>query len=253
VYRTSGDAEHPIVLYDYQPDKTQERAQEFLKGFAGYLMTDGTSSYGNLPDSIVLVGCFAHARSDFFDAIKVIKDVENRAGSLADTGLKYCDALFDIERKIKDKSFEERYVTRNKDAKPILDEFYEWLLYVQPLISVKSKIGVAINYTLNQWKYLKRYLLDGRIEISNNRCERSVKPFVINRKNFLFADTVAGARASAVTHSMTETAKECNLNPQEYLSHIFRTAAGVNLRENHDMVISLLPQNAPASCRVPEA
>jgi len=251
VYRTSGDAEHPIVLYDYQPDKTQERAREFLKGFTGYLMTDGASSYGNLPDSIVLVGCFAHARSDFFDAIKVIKEVENRTGSLADTGLKYCDALFDIERKIKDKSFEERYEIRNKDAKPILDEFHDWLLYAQPLVSSKSKTGAAINYTLNQWEYLKRYLLDGRIEISNNRCERSVKPFVINRKNFLFADTVAGARASAVTHSMTETAKECKLNPQEYLSHIFRTAAGVNLRENHDMLISLLPQNAPASCRVP--
>jgi transposase len=251
VYRTSGEAGHPIVLYDYQPDKAQERAHGFLKGFAGYLMTDGASSYGNFPDDIILVGCFAHARSGFVDAIKVIKEVENRTGSLADAGLKYCDALFDIERKIKDKTFDERYEVRNKEAAPILDEFYEWLLSAQPLVSSKSKAGSAINYVLNQWKCLIRYLLDGRIEISNNRCERSVKPFVINRKNFLFADTVAGARAAAVAHSITETAKESKLNPQEYLSHIFRTAAGVNLHENHDLVVSLLPENAPASCRVP--
>ena len=252
VYRTSGDAEHPIVLFDYQPDKTQARPREFLKGFSGYLMTDAASSYHGLPDDIVLVGCFAHARSNFFDAIKVIQKEEDRVGSLASVGLKYCDDLFDIERNIKEKPFDERYRLRNRDAGPILDEFHAWLLSVQPRVADKSKIGVAVNYALNQWKYLKRYLLDGRIEISNNRCERTVKPFVINRKNFLFADSVAGGRAAAVLHSMTETAKESRLNPHEYLSHIFRTAAGVDLRENQDMVTSLLPQNAPASCKAPE-
>ena len=185
VYRTSGEAEHPIVLFDYQPDKTQERPQAFLKGFSGYLMTDGASSYNNLPDDIVLVGCFAHCRSKFFDAIKVIKKDNERVGSLASVGLKYCDDLFDIERNIKDKTFDERYDIRNKEASPILDEFHAWLLSVQPFVAKKSKIGVAINYALNQWKYLIRYLLDGRIEISNNRCERSVKSLVINRNYVL--------------------------------------------------------------------
>ena len=251
VYRTSGDAEHPIVLYEYQPDKRQERPQEFLKNFSGYLMTDGAQSYRNLPDDIVLVGCMAHVRSKFFDAIKVIKKEEDRAGALASIGLKYCDDLFDIEREIKDKSFEDRCTERNSKAAPILDGFHKWLLSAQPFAAAKSKIGVAINYAINQWKYLIRYLQDGRIEISNNRCERSVKPFVINRKNFLFANSVAGAHAAAVIHSMTETAKESGLNPHEYLSHIFRTAAGVNLRENHEMVIELLPENAPEFCKVP--
>jgi hypothetical protein len=252
VYRTSGDAEHPIVLYDYQPDKRQERPQVFLKDFSGYLMTDGASSYRNLPDGIILVGCFAHVRSRFFDAIKVIPKDEDRIGSLASVGLKYCDDLFDIEREIKEKTFDERYAIRNEKASPILDEFYTWLLSVQPYVAPKSKVGKAINYALNQWKFLKRYLLDGRIEISNLRAERTVKPFVINRKNFLFAASVAGARAVAVFHSFTETAKENLLNPQEYLSHIFRTAAGINLRENRDMLISLMPENAPLSCKVPE-
>ena len=82
------------------------------------------------------------------------------------------------------------------------------------------------------------------------RCERSVKPFVINRKNFLFATSVAGARATAIYHSFTETAKENGLDPFRYLTYIFKTAAGINLRANEDMVISLLPENAPDSCKV---
>ena len=251
VYRTSGEAEHPIILYEYQPDKTQERAKEFLKGFSGYLMTDGSSSYGGLPDGIVLVGCLAHVRSKFFDAVKVIQNEEDRVGSLPFIGKEYCDNLFDIEREAKDKTFEERHTIRNEKAAPILDEFHSWLLSVQPTMAPRSKLGIAVTYALNQWIYLIRYLLDGRIEISNLRCERSIKPFVINRKNFLFSTSVAGAKATAVFHSITETAKESGLNPHEYLSHIFRTAAGTDLRENYDMVISLLPQNAPESCRVP--
>ena len=78
-----------------------------------------------------------------------------------------------------------------------------------------------------------------------------MKPFVINRKNFLFADSVAGAKATAVFHTITETAKESGLNPFEYISHVLRTAAGINLRENPEIISTLLPENAPESCKVP--
>jgi len=250
LYRTSGDAEHPIVLYDYQEDKKQERPRDFLAGFSGYLMTDAFSSYHCLPDEIIVVGCLAHVRSKFADALKVIKEDEDRVGSLALVGKQFCDDLFDIDSKIKDKSYDERYAIRNEESAPVLDNFHAWLLSVQPFVAPQSKIGKAVNYAINQWKYVIRYLLDGRIECSNNRAERSIKPFVINRKNFLFADSVAGGRAAAVFHSLTETAKENNLNPHEYLSHVFRTAAGVDLRQNPDMVMALLPENAPAECRV---
>ena len=250
IYRTSGDAKHPIVFYEYQPDKKQERVNSFLDGFSGYLMTDGAVSYRRLPDDVIIVGCMSHCRRYFYDALKVMKNTEEQKGSLALTGKEYCDKLFDIERDIKDKSFEERYEIRNQKAAPILKEFLTWLMSVQPHVAPKSKIGKAVDYALRQWKYLERYLLDGRIEISNNRCERSVKPFVINRKNFLFAVSVAGAKATAVFHTITETAKESGLNPFEYISHVLRTAAGVNLRENPELIIDLLPENAPESCKV---
>jgi len=248
LYRTSGDAEHPIVLYDYQPDRKQERPRDFLRGFSGYLMTDAYVAYRNMPDEITVVGCFAHVRSRFSDALKCLKD-EERLGSLAFVGKKYCNDLFDIEREIRDKPFADRFEIRNKRAAPILNEFLIWLESVRPHISTKSKIGSAVSYALNQWKYLTRYLLDGRIEISNNRGERSIKPFVINRKNFLFATSVAGARAAAVLHSITETAKESKLDPFEYLSFVLRHAAAGSIREDAELLEKLLPENAPTSCR----
>jgi transposase len=250
MYRTSGDSENPIVLFEYQPDKKQGRPRDFLQGFSGYLVTDGFQSYHCLPHNIIVVGCFYHVRSKYFDALKVLKTDEERKGSLALVGKEYCDKIFKIERESSDKTFEEKYAIRQKRAKPVLAEFYDWLKSVEGKFAGKSKIGAAINYSLNQWKYLERYLLDGRIECSNNRAERTIKALVINRKNFLFATSVAGARATAICHSITETAKESGLIPHEYLAHIFRTAAGVDLRHNEDLLTSLLPKNAPDSCKV---
>ena len=168
VYRTSGDAEHPIIFYDYQPDKKKERPQDFLKGFDGFLMTDGYSAYHSLPESIVVVGCFAHCRRYFENALKCMKE-KDRPGSLASEGMAFCDKLFDIEREIKDRVFEERHALRNQMAAPVLEEFRAWLDRIQPHVAPKSKLGSAVNYALNQWEYLSRYLLDGRVEISNNR------------------------------------------------------------------------------------
>jgi transposase len=248
LYRTSGDTEHPIIMYDYQPDRKQERPREFLKGFRGYLTTDAYAGYHNLPDGIIVVGCLAHVRSRFSDALKCLKDAE-RPGSLALTGKRYCDRIFDLERDIKEESFDSRFKIRNEKAAPILDEFHTWLESVSPHVSSKSKLGSAVSYALNQWKYVIRYLLDGRIECSNNRGERSIKPFVINRKNFLFASTVAGARAAAVLHSITETAKESGLIPFEYMAFVLRSAAGRNIRGDADLLERLMPENAPQSCR----
>jgi hypothetical protein len=102
---------------------------------------------------------------------------------------------------------------------------------------------------LEQGKYLKRYLLDGRLEISNNRAERSIKPFVIDRKNFLFANTPGGARASAVAFSIIETAKENGLNPYAYLTYIFRNAPNRDIRNKPEGLRKLLPDSAPAWCK----
>jgi len=247
-YRTGCDAEYPMILYDYQPDKRQERPREFLKGFCGYLTTDGSASYHKLSDDILLTGCFFHARSYFTDALRGLKESE-QVGSLAFIGREYCNKIFDIERDISDKSFNERYEIRKEKAAPVISEFHTWLKSLEPNVSEKSKIGKAVGYALNQWKYLIRYLDDGRIECSNNRAERSYKTFVINRKNFLFATSVAGGRATAVLHSITETVKEMGLDPFKFLTYVLSTAAGLDIRNDDDLLKTLMPENAPEFCR----
>jgi len=250
LYRTSGDAEHPIVLYEYQPDRKAIRPAEFLNGFSGFLHADGYSGYHNLPENITVVGCWAHARRKFDEALKAIPEKE-REGSLALRGKQYCDRLFAIDKKLAECTPEQRYSKRQELARPVLDEFSAWLSSLKP--APKSGIGKAVYYTQEQWLWLKRYLMDGRLEISNNRAERSIKPFVIDRKNFLFANTPRGAKSSAVIFSIIETAKENDLNPYTYLTYIFKTAPNLELTEYPERISQLLPNSAPDYCKTATA
>jgi transposase len=221
LYRTSGEAKHQIILYDYQSDRKYTHPEKFLKGFSGYLHTDGYEGYHKLPENITIVGCWAHMRRKLFDALKILPK-DKRAGSNAAKGVDYCDRLFQLEKQFALLTPEERLRAREKLSKPLMDEFFEWIenLYALP----NTLLGKAAHYAKTQRKYLERYLLDGRLEISNNRAERSLKPYVIGRKNWLFCNTPNGARASAVYYSLIETAKENGLNSFEYLAWIFTNA-----------------------------
>jgi len=242
LYRTSGDTSHPIVLYEYQPDRKALRPQEFLKGFKGFLHADGYDGYHKLPEEILVVGCFAHVRRKFDEALKVLPE-HDREGSLALVGKRYCDKLFKLERDWADLSFDQRYAGRQELAKPVADEFFAWAHGCNAL--PKTATSQAVSYALSQRKYLERYLQDGRLEISNNRAERSIKPFVIDRKNFLFANTPNGAKASAVVFSLIETAKENGLHPFEYLTYVLKHAPNWDIRNNPDALQKLLPAFVP--------
>ena len=114
----------------------------------------------------------------------------------------------------------------------------------------KSALGKAVYYLKEQWPYLIRYLEDGRLEVSNNRAERSIKPFVMNRKNFLFANTPNGAQGSAIIFSLIETAKENGLDPYRYLVHIMTNAPVLEGKgKGKEWAEKLLPEYAPDECR----
>lgn len=113
----------------------------------------------------------------------------------------------------------------------------------------KSALGKALSYLKDQSTYLFNYLKDGRLELSNNHAERSIKPFVIDRKNFLFANTPGGAKSSAVIFSLIQTAIENGLDPFRYLTWLLSSAAEMDMDQS-DVVQSLLPWNAPTSCKV---
>jgi len=250
LYRTGRDGP-PIVLYDYQTTRASKHPEKFLSGFKGYLQTDGYSGYGKLI-GVTLVGCWAHARRKLTEALKVLPAAEKDKPVAASIGLDYCNKLFAIERQIKDISDQERYAKRLELSKPLLDEFYVWLKRQRQQALPKSAFGQAITYCLNQWDELNHFLLDGRLEIDNNRAERSIKPFVIGRKNFLFSNTPRGARGSAIIYSIIETAKENNLKPYNYLVYLFERLPNV---DTNDVVVvdALLPwsDTLPKDCRMP--
>ena len=239
LYRTSGDTDKPIVLYEYQPGRGAKHPKEFLAGYKGYLHTDGYAGYHDLGEDITVVGCWAHARRKFDEAVKSLPKGKAK-GSSASQGLTYCNLLFGIEQEIADKTAEERYEERLKQAKPVLDAMFAWAN--SRTAAPKSALGKAFHYLKEQWPYLTNYLKDGRLELSNNRAERSIKPFVIDRKNFLFANTPKGATGSAVMFSLIQTAIENGLDPYKYLTWLLQQAKDVDLTVA-ETVQSLLPWN----------
>ena len=245
LYRTGGDTDKPIVLYEYQPGRGATHPKEFLTGYKGYLHTDGYAGYHDLGKDVTVVGCWAHARRKFDEAVKSLPKGKAK-GSSASQGLTYCNLLFGIEQEIADKPAEQRYTERLEQAKPILDAMFAWAN--SRTAAPKSALGKAFHYLKEQWPYLTNYLKDGRLEISNNRAERSIKPFVIDRKNFLFANTLKGATGSAVMFSLIQTAIENGLDPYRYLTWLLRKAKDANW-EDPETIQAMLPWNAPAKCR----
>ena len=243
LYCSGKHSDHPMRLYEYQPGRSGKYPAEFLKGFSGYLQTDGYGGYDQVPD-VTHVGCMAHLKRKFHEAV-IALPAGKKTGAAVE-GEAYCDALFKLEESFENLSNEERKQKRQELSKPILDEFLAWGSTRNA--AAKSKLGVALTYLHNNAKELSEYLSDGRLEISNNLAERSIKPFVIDRKNFLFCNTPKGAASSAVTFSIIETAKANGLNPFKYLTYVFKTAPVLE-KNGEDWITRLLPEYAPAECR----
>ena len=234
------------VLYEYKPKSRKENPHRFLEGFKGYLHTDGYEAYHGLSNDITIVGCWAHVRRKFDEALKIIPENE-RASSDTLKGKRYCDKLFALENEFAGLPTDERHKQRQELSRPLMDEFFQWLIKLDAL--PKTPLGIASGYALKQRKYLESYLLDGRLEISNNRAERSIKPFVISRKNFLFANTPRGAKASAIMFSLIETAKENGLDSFKYLSYVFKNAPNWDIQNNPNYYEFILPTSLPKPVR----
>jgi transposase len=247
VYRTGREGPH-IVLFDYQTTRAGKHAVNFLCNFKGYLHADGYSGYNNIPD-VTLVGCWSHARRKFNDVLSALPKDKRNSHVSAKEGLEYCNRLFAIERSLADVTPGERYAERLERSKPVLDEFYKWLKYHKPRVLPKSAFGTAVKYCLNQWEKLCGFLKDGRLEIDNNRSERSIKIFVIGRKGWLFSNTARGAKTSAIIYSIVETAKENGLKPFEYMKYLFEEMPNMNIDDTMELD-KLLPwaDEIPEKC-----
>ncbi|RAU90856.1 IS66 family transposase [Paenibacillus sp. YN15] len=251
LYR-SGRLGPAIVLYDYQPGRKGEYPREFLSGFRGYLQVDGYAGYHKVKNA-TLVGCWAHARREFTDALKALPPGVTAEGTKAQEGLDFCNRLFALERQWQEEEPKKRQELRMEQSVPVLEAFREWLRSQRNRVLPKSKLGNALTYCVNQWEKLTVFVKDGRLELDNNRSERAIKPFVIGRKNWLFANTPKGATASAITYSLIETAKENGLKPYEYLRYVLEQLPQLPDPKDVQALDALLPwsHTLPADLRIP--
>ena len=187
-------------------------------------------------NGLIHVGCMAHARRKFHDAVKA--QGKNRTHGKAHRGLTLIRKLYRVEKQARKLTPEKRYAQRQLHAKPILDEIKTWLEIVLPQVPPSSATGKALHYLHNEWHKLIRYLDDGRLEIDNNAAENAIRPFVIGRKNWLFSDSVKGVNASANLYSLIETAKANGLEPYAYLRYLFTELPKA---ETVDAIEALLP------------
>jgi len=238
LYQT-GRYDTPIVIYDYHPSRSGKIPQAFLKDFSGYLHVDGYSGYNHM-DNVTLVGCLAHVKRYFNDAYKLIENTEDAKQSNTAKGLAYCNKLFSLEKESKTLELKDRYIFKQEKIKPMFDEFLTWLNQASINALPQSKYGKAITYALNQMPNLMHYLDRAELDIDNNRAERSIKPFVTGRKNWLFNHSVDGAEASARLYSIVQTCMLNNVNPYNYLSDTLTKLANMTINQDTD-IESLLP------------
>lgn len=226
----SGLPQHPIVLFDYDPTRSGEVPKRLLEGFTGTLQTDGYTGYDAVAkvQGMTRAYCMAHARRYFTDALKAKgvnpnklppKPVKGTAHHLK--ALAFFKTLYAIERRIRERPPDERQRVREAESHPVLEKFKEWLDALAPRVRPESKLGEAIAYTRKHWDGLIRFCDDGRLAIDNNAVENDIRPFCVGRRNWLFSDSVAGARSSANLYSLIATAKASSLEPYAYLRHVF--------------------------------
>ena len=213
VYSSAKRADIQLRCFEYRESRSGKWAKTFLEGFSGVLITDGYSGY-NKVQGAERAGCWAHMRRKWLEAMPEGADAKT---CKAAEGYEFCNRLFELERQFEGLTAEERLIQRKEKSGPILEAYWTWL-YTIPRPT--GKLKDAVTYAQNQKAHLSAFLEHGEIEISNNQVENAIRPFVVGRKGWLFADTPQGAEASAIIYSLMETAKANNLRLDDYLLHL---------------------------------
>lgn len=218
--RPFGGKDPPAVFFKYSASRHAEHPQAHLKDWTGVMQADAFSGYNQLfekgrqPGPIIEVACWAHSRRKFFDIAKVSK------APIAVEAVRRIDELFAIERTINGKSPDERKAVRQEKSKPLVIAMEAWLRAKSALLSARNDTGKAINYSLNHGPAFTRFLDDGRLCMSNNAAERSLRGVAIGRKNWTFCGSDAGGHRAAAIYTLIETCKLGNIDPQAWLAHV---------------------------------
>jgi len=226
------------VIFKYDPGRGGKYPAVHLKDFAGHLQTDGYKVYDSfdLLEMVTLLGCMAHVRRKFEEA----KDNDEQR---AKTVLEKIQLLYHIEEYARLEKYtpEQRLAFRKEHAAPVMKNLKQYLTdeLAKPDVFPKSPMGKAIKYALNRWKYLERYLEDGRFEIDNNLVENAIRPVALGRKNYLFAGSPQAAQWAAILYSLLGSAHKHGLNPFEYLKDVIQRIPATPILQ----IDQLFPQN----------
>ena len=242
-----GPPDRPAVLFEYDPSRSEAVPLRLLDGFRGTLQTDGYAGYNRVcrENGLTRIGCWDHARRKFVEASQAAPAKKKGTKvSKADVAIGKIRKLYAIEKRIEALPPEEKTRQRQQLAQPVLNDLKAWLEKNRTRVPKDSLTYKAMQYTLNQWELLTGYLADGRLHISNALAENAIRPFAVGRRNWLFADTPRGAKASATVYSLIETAKANGLEPFAYIHHVLQHIGGASTVEE---IEALLPWNVTLS------
>ncbi|HEX9627603.1 MAG TPA: IS66 family transposase [Acidiferrobacterales bacterium] len=215
-----GGSAPPAAVYFYSRDRAGEHPEQHLADYAGLMQADAYAGFNRLyaagrkPGPIVAAMCWAHARRKFFDLARIAK------APIAIEAVERIDALFAIERAINGKPPPERRSMRNEHSRPLVVALEAWLREQRRKLSAGNQLAKAIQYSLNRWSGLTRFLDDGRLCMSNNAAERAVRGIAVGRRNWTFAGSDEGGRRAAAIYTLVETAKLNDVDPQAWLADV---------------------------------
>jgi len=224
----------PYRFFDFTEDRRKERPGQILANYTGFVHADAYSGYDHLfknSDGIIEVGCWAHARRKWDEAL-------NSARKPCTEMLLRIRALYKIEAGIRAEKPELRQEVRQAESVPLLDKLYERLteINIERVILPTSLLAKAMGYAINQRKALYRYTTDGRLEIDNNFAENAIRPLALGRKNFLFVGSPRGGKACAMALTFLQSAKAVGANPYEYLHDIYNRIMSHPVSRLHELL-----------------
>lgn len=219
----------PIIVFCFELTRETEHLRKFYNDFRGYITCDAYCSYQVLAKEnegvILICGCMMHMRRRFVESLSLVdKDGldEQAIAELPETkALILIGKIYAADEQLKTLNADERKTRREAEVSPLVDEYFQ---YIESLDTSDPMMGErlkdAINYSINQKEYLSRFLSDGHIPIDNGFAERSIRSLAIGRRNFLFCDSVDGAKATAIMYSIVETARANKVNVYWYLRYV---------------------------------
>jgi transposase len=233
----------PIRLFGYSPSRGAGAAQGLYAGIrvGSVLMSDGYEVYNQIAQThqLVHLGCWAHCRRYFIEAVDALPKSARTPEQPAVQFIELIGQLYAVESHAQDRKMDPqaRLRERQRSSVAVLDRIQALLLTHLHAVVPGSLLGKALHYMSAQWPKLSRFVNDGTYPIDNNPCENAIRPFVVGRRNWLFADTVAGANASANLYSLLQTCKVNRIEPYRYLAALFTALPLAKTADDYEVLL----------------